>query len=365
MGQTPPGWNGELAFADGQVREIKSGEETFFVYDKQKVLADGGVLWIRGVGIDSGAGGAIERIIRLTLLLTPLFLLAGALGGYLIIRKAFREIERIQNTADEIRHGGDLTKRIGLPPGDDEVHRLANTFDEMFDRLEESFEGERRFTSDASHELRTPTSVILAQCEYALGESRDKQELISSFEVVRRQAERMSGLIASLLELTRMDRGALSIDTEDFDFSELVEMATDEVKAAYPDKLAIVCDAEPGIVVRGDRSLILRLVLNLSNNACQYTPAGGSVTVRLRRESGDAVLRVEDTGVGIVARDREHIWDRFYMASKSRTADGLRHTGLGLSMVKQISEAHGGKLGVSSAPGEGSVFTFRMTLAGA
>jgi two-component system sensor histidine kinase BaeS len=160
-----------------------------------------------------------------------------------------------------------------------------------------------------------------------------------------------------------MDRGALSVDAEDFDFSELVAMATNEVKATYSDKLTIVCDVEPGVSVRGDRSLILRLVLNLSNNACQYTPEGGSVTVRLRREDGDAVLGVEDTGVGITAGDREHIWDRFYMASKSRTADGLHHAGLGLSMVKQISETHGGKLDVSSSPGEGSVFTFRMPLA--
>ncbi|MDR1292470.1 MAG: HAMP domain-containing histidine kinase, partial [Clostridiales Family XIII bacterium] len=259
-----------------------------------------------------------------------------------------------------IRHGGDLTKRIGLPPGDDEVHRLANTFDEMFDRLEESFDGERRFTSDASHELRTPTSVILAQCEYALGEERKKPELLSSFEVVRRQAERMSGLITSLLNLTRMDAAALSAEVEDFDFSELVEMATDEIRATYSDKLDIICDAEPGVFVHGDRSLLLRLVLNLSNNACQYTQEGGSVGVRLRREGGDAVFSVEDTGVGIAAHDLEHIWDRFYMASKSRTADGLRHTGLGLSMVKQISDTHGGKLDVVSAPGEGSVFTFTM-----
>jgi signal transduction histidine kinase len=360
MGQIPPGWSGESAFIDGSVREIKSGGETFFVYDKQMALIGGSYLWVRGVGIDSGAGGAIERIIRITLLLTPLFLFAGALGGYFIIRKAFREIERIQNTADDIRHGGDLTKRIGLPPGDDEVHRLAGTFDEMFDRLEESFEGERRFTSDASHELRTPVSVILAQCEYALGESRKKSELISSFEVVQRQAERMSGLIASLLQMTRMDSESLSVDAEDFDFSELVEMATGEVKSTYSDKLDIACDVEPGIFVRGDRSLILRLVLNLSNNACQYTPEGGSVRVRLRRDDGNAVLSVEDTGVGIAAQDMEHIWDRFYMVSKSRTADGLNHTGLGLSMVKQIAEAHGGKLGVISAQGQGSVFTFSV-----
>jgi signal transduction histidine kinase len=360
MGQAPSGWSNELSFLSGQIREAKIDGEKFLVYDRQKNLVNGQVVWIRGIGIDSDAYGAIERIIRITILLTPLFLLIGMLGGYFIIRKAFRAIDRIQRTADEIRQGSDLTKRIGLPPGEDEVHRLANTFDEMFDRLEDSFESERRFTSDASHELRTPTAVILAQCEYALGEKRKKAELISSFEVVQRQAERMSGLIASLLQLTRMDRRATALDLEDFDFSELVRMAVEEVKVSCAGKLDIEESIEPGLFVSGDRSLILRLVLNLSNNACQYTPEGGTVKVFLRREGGSAAFRVEDTGVGIAVEDLEHIWNRFYRTSKSRTADGQNHMGLGLSMVKQISEMHGGEIDVSSVLGEGSVFTFHV-----
>jgi signal transduction histidine kinase len=334
-------------------------------YDKDVQLQDGRTLWVRGIETYSLAGGPLDRLLRLTMLLAPLFVLAGALGGYFIVRRAFRPIDRIQSTADEIRHGGDLTKRIGLPPGDDEVHRLANTFDAMFDRLEESFEAERRFTSDASHELRTPVSVILAQCEYALNEERNKEELLSSFEVVQRQAGRMSDLAASLLQLTRMDAQASAVEFERFDFGELVRMASDEVKAACADRLDIGSEIEDGVFVRGDRSLLLRLVLNLLNNASQYTPDGGSVTVRLRADGGNAELSVEDTGVGVAAEDIDHIWDRFYMASKSRTADGMNHTGLGLSMVKQIADMHGGKVSVASRPGEGSVFKFSMPYEGA
>jgi signal transduction histidine kinase len=355
--------DGTLAFAEGEVREVGngSGGETFLVYDRQAGAAGGRTLWVRGVGIDSGADEAINHIIRLTILLTPIFLLIGTLGGYLIIRQAFRAIDRIRRTADEIRRGDDLTKRIELPPGNDEVHRLAHTFDDMFDRLEDSFESERRFTSDASHELTTPTSDILAQCENALGENRKKPELLSSFEVVKRQAERMSGLIASLLQLTRMDRNAVKPDAEDFDMGELTSMATDEVGGSCAGRLDIRTDIESGVMVRGDRSLILRLILNLLNNACQYTPDGGTVTVSLRGEGDTAMLRVKDTGIGIAPEDIEHIWDRFYMASKSRTSEVTEgHTGLGLSMVKQIAEMHGGEVGVVSAVGEGSEFFFSI-----
>lgn len=155
-------------------------------------------------------------------------------------------MRQITDTVDAISDGSDLTARIGLKRGRDEIHRLAATFDRMFDRLEHSFNAEKRFASDASHELRTPTAVILAECEYARHNAQTAEDYAESIEVIERQARRMSGIINQLLSITRMDQGTYTAALERANFSELTEIVTDETAMAAGKAVELTRDIAPG-----------------------------------------------------------------------------------------------------------------------
>ena len=300
-----------------------------------------------------------SRVITiLALILLPVLVVITAVVGWFIARHAFKPVRQITDTVDAINDGDDLTARIGLRRGRDEIHRPAATFDRMFDRLERSFDSEKRFASDASHELRTPVAIILAECEYARQNAQTVDDYRESLEVVERQGRRMSTLINQLLNITRMDQGTQVISREDADFSELADVVADETVRASGKALEVEKDIAPGVHANVDVGLMSRLVQNLVENACKYTPEGGRVRVSLAAAEGRLTLTVADNGIGIAKRDLPHIWERFWQADSSRGVD--KGSGLGLAMVKQIADAHGGTLSVESEPGRGSTFTFCM-----
>ena len=161
----------------------------------------------------------------------PLLMLLAVFGGYLIAGRFLAPVKQITQTAAQIGQGSDLKRRIGLTDGkEDELHELANTFDAMFERLETSFETERQFTSDASHELRTPMSVILAECEYTLEQTRTPAEYEDAMQVIYRQGKKMSRLIEDMLMFTRMERRADAFSMQRLDFSELVESVCEDMR---------------------------------------------------------------------------------------------------------------------------------------
>ena len=200
--------------------------------------------------------------------------------------------------------------------------------------------------------------MILAECEYAKQNAKSAEDYAESIKVIERQAKRMSELITKLLSITRMDQGTHQAAFERANFSELAEIVTDETALASGKAVEVKKDIEGGIYANIDVGLMTRLVQNLVENAIKYTPEGGHVAVTLRRDGGELALSVADDGIGIAKKDLPHIYDRFWQADASRGAD--RGSGLGLSMVKQIAEAHGGSISVKSAPGKGSTFTYRM-----
>ena len=310
------------------------------------------------VTVRASVFSAVRVIVILSLVLFPILVLLTAVVGWLIARRAFKPVRQITDTVDAISDGSDLTARIGLKRGRDEIHRLAATFDRMFDRLEHSFNAEKRFASDASHELRTPIAVIIAECEYARQNAKTVEDYEESMEVVERQSRKMSALINQLLNITRMDQGTHSVQLERADFSALVEVVCDEAATASGRAIELEKDIEQGVYANMDVGLMARLVQNLVENAFKYTAEGGHVRVSLKAEGGLLKFSVEDNGIGIDKKDLPHIWERFWQADSSRGVD--RGSGLGLSMVKQISDAHGGKLSVESRPGEGSTFTYTM-----
>lgn len=356
-GHLPEGFATTAALEDGTVRSVSAGGRQFYIYDRLLPNREYGDLWIRGVVAADGSTGILGTVTTAAFILLPFIVLVAALVGYQIARRAFAPIEQITRAANAIGEGSDLSRRINLGDGRDEIHRLAATFDGMFARLEASFEEERQFSSDVSHELRTPTAVILSQCEYALAHAATAEEYREAVETVERQAQRMSRLITQLLAYTRLEQGVDKAAFEQTDLSELVTLVCEEQAAACPKSISLEAEVEPGICVEADRSMLVRLLSNLIANACQYGRQGGRVTLRLWREAGGVRLSVADDGIGIPPEHLGRIWNRFYQVDPARSPGQSGSMGLGLAMVSQIARLHGGRMEVQSTPGAGSVFT--------
>ncbi len=227
----------------------------------------------------------------------------------------------------------------------------------MLDRLEASFEAERQFTSDASHELRTPVSVILAQCEYAFENASGEEELYECIGAVQKQGYRMSRLIESLLAFARLEQNEEAFVPETTDLSLLVEQICED---QIPEKgISLDCNVEPGVKAEVDRTLFSRMFSNLLQNACRYGKENGFIEVSLSQDDHTIVLSVTDDGIGIAPEEIPKIWNRFYRVDKARSSrnEGL---GLGLSMVRQIVEIHKGRVDVKSVLGVGSTFNVYM-----
>ena len=254
-----------------KVRTMKINNQEWIIYDVSKDDGKGNSYWIRGIAPLNQISSTLSMIIVIACVSFPFFILLAAFGGYFITRRAFKPVQQITDAANQITDAKDLSKRIHLQGAKDEIYALAQTFDDMFERLEKSFESEKQFTSDASHELRTPTSVIISQCEYALSQSQDAEEMKASLEVILRQSKKMSGLISQLLLLARADHKEANLILESFDISELVEMVVEELMdLAEENDIELQLDVKEPIYVKADQTLIMRMVINLITNAITY-----------------------------------------------------------------------------------------------
>lgn len=331
--------------------------QTWYVYDSSFEMGSQAV-WVRGIVKDFAEQSSFSFMLKLVLVACPALVVIAALGGYIITRRAFRPVRNIISTVEEISRDGDLTRRIDLQDGNlqdaaakDEIHKLAKNFNSMFDRIEESFEKEKQFTSDVSHELRTPLSVIISQSDYA---RTDEEYREKALEVINREAKRMAGLVNRLLTLSRSDSGRLVLENDEIDFSEMCEMvAMQQESAASRKNIELMADIEPGIKVTGDDAMLIRIILNLTDNAIKYSRQNGHVRLSLKTAGDFACCSVEDDGIGIPEEDLERIWERFYRVDSSRSEEG---SGLGLAMVEALVKAHGGYTDVRSSLGEGSRF---------
>ena len=318
----------ETPFADELLQKAGSDQQNWFLYDFYfKPRHADNFYWVRGTVPLSSAYAERDKILRQCALFFPLLILLAALGGYWITKKAFRPVTRITEAA-QISSGSDLSKRIELEGADDEIDTLAKTFDGMFARLEDAFEAERQFTDDASHELRTPTSVIIAQAE--------------------------CGLQSPDLESKHL---------EEFDLSELTEMVAEEAQGLAESKaVTLTAEIEPGILVKADQTLMMRIWLNLLTNAVKYGRQQGQIWLTLKSDGKNAVGTVRDDGIGISAAELPKIWKRFYRVNTARSSGDDSGTGLGLAMVKWMVESHGGTVSAVSTLGAGSTFSFTIPL---
>jgi signal transduction histidine kinase len=359
-GIIPDDFQQTVAFKEEKPHIIQSDDKSWYIYDVLSKKEHGTFLWFRGVLPVDNSANANDIYLMLIIYILPFTVIAVALLGYLIISHAFKPINEIIKTADKIGSGEDLSQRINLGEGKDEIYTLAKTFDSMFERLEGYFENEKRFTSDASHELRTPTSVIISQCEYALENTDTVEEAKEALTKIKEQATKMSSLIANLLTLARLDnRQYNKWKKETINLSELVDVIVDQQSEFAQEKgISIKEECEPDIFIFAEETLIMRMLINLIENAIQYGKENGNIKVYLRKK--DCIeLKIEDDGIGIAEENLNKIWERFYQVDPSR--NNLRNnTGLGLAMVKWIVEAHKGKISVQSELGKGTIFTVTL-----
>lgn len=364
-GSLPDNVQKEIPFIHGTVRTIEDNGNKFYVYDYLIDAPNYSDVWVRGITSANlkDSDPTIAWMSKAFLIILPLLILIAALGGYSITRRAFRPVAQIVGTVQGIEAGGDLSKRIDLDSSHhtkDEIHQLASTFDNMLDRLEDSFESEKQFSNDASHELRTPLAVIMAQCEYALQNEDTDKEALLSLEVIYGQSKKMTALINKLLLIARAERGTLKLHIEKINVSELTGMVLLEQELLAEEKeITIQSDIQPDLWAEVDESMFIRVLSNLISNSIKYGKVGGTTSIKLTAENGQLTGRVEDDGIGISAENLPKIWNRFYQVDPSRSREGSG-AGLGLSMVKWIITEHRGTIDAESTLGKGSVFTFTL-----
>ena len=281
-----------------------------------------------------------------------------ALGVFVLSRQVLSPVQRVTHAASRVT-GRDLSQRVPVPRTEDEMRELAVTINRMLERLQESFETQRRFTADASHELRTPVTAIVGHANYLLRRTRPNPEQVDSLLVIRREAERMGKLVNDLLELARADAG-FSIQKEPCNLVEVLEAVHMElVPVAGHAEISVNAPAER-VEVLGDPSRLKQVVLNLVQNALD---AGAEhVTLTLYRDKALVRIEVLDDGPGIPESAIPHLFERFFRVDGARSTRG-NGSGLGLAIVKWIVQQHGGHVSVESRLGEGSVFTIELEAA--
>ena len=335
---------------------LDASGDKYEVYDRRlniEGLPDGKTLWIRGVVSTSTAMKQLGEMSRLSFTLLPFILIVAIAFAYFLTRKLLSPIADIQETASRISNGEDLGERIPVGKSNDEVGRLARVFNGMLDKLEQSFASERQFTSDASHELRTPASVISAQTEYTLERDRSVEEYKEALLTIKRQSERMNLLIDDMLNYTRLDQSPERYPMERINLSELTADISEQMKLIPEKNIQLAYKVMPEIFINGNALLLTRMIQNLIGNSYRYGNEGGHINVTLESDDSRPVLTIADDGAGIAEEDLPNIFNRFYRGDDSRNTPG---TGLGLSMVKRIAELHGAEVRVDSKKDFGTTF---------
>lgn len=357
-GQIPVSFSVEEDFQNGITRVVNAGGGQYLVLDLWLPMGWDNGVWLRGLMEVPENRQLTSPLLRVALIVMPAFMALAALGSYWIARRAFRPLDSIMSAAASINEAQDLSRRIGLPPGRDEFSQLAATFDQLFQRLEKSFESEQQFAADASHELRTPVSIIKGACEYAEKYDETPEERLETISMIHRQANRMSQLISQLLSMTRLDQGTETAKLEPVKLNDLIRSLCQE--QAY-DPHRLILELQEEVTAAADPALLSRLIQNLVENGFKYGRPDGCVWISVRQDGDEILLEVRDNGMGIPSEQQDKIWQRFYRADPARSGEG--GTGLGLAIVRQIAQLHGGYMTLESVPRVGSAFTLHLPAA--
>jgi heavy metal sensor kinase len=327
------------------------------------IQRDGQVIGALQVGLAlEDSEDTLQTLLKVLLALAPATLLLASGGGLFLADRALAPIDRITRTARRIS-AENLSGRIGMCGPDDEVGRLARTFDAMLERLDAAFARQRQFTADASHELRTPLTAIIGQIDVTLEQLRDTESYRVTLAAVREQARRLARLSNDLLFLAHTDVPPDVVAFEPLDLSDLLPaIAAQVAPLAAARAQAVALAPLPPLAVLGNEDQLIRLILNLLDNALCYTPPGGRIALDGALDGANVTLRVSDSGPGIAPEHLPRLFDRFFRGDRSRgRAQG--GSGLGLAIAQSIARAHGGRIDVESTVGRGSTFTVILPVA--
>lgn len=305
------------------------------------------------------------RLLTAMLWTVPFILVVSLVIGYLLVGRTLKPVDLIVDEVEAISDGRSLHRRLAEPTSYDELARLTVTLNAMLSRLEKSFGTLRRFTADASHELKTPLTVLRSGIERSLTHPTTSPEVMETLEETLLEVNRMAELVDSLLTLARADEGRAPLHLDDLDLSEmLAELAETASILGEQASVNVTVEVPPEpIRMHADRGRLRQLLQNLLSNAIKYTSAAGEVWIGSALDDGNVVFTVRDSGMGIAPGDLEHIFDRFWRADPARSRTGSRPgAGLGLAICKWTAEAHGGSIEVQSKPGRGTTFTISLPL---
>ena len=298
----------------------------------------------------------LRRLFSLMLYSLPVALLLSVGMGWFIAGRSLRPVDTITRSARQIT-ASNLGLRLEVPPTNDEIARLSETLNEMIARLETSFAQIRQFTSDASHELKTPLAILMGELEVALRRPLKEEEYRVTLGSCLEEVERLTHVVQGLLELSRAETGQVTILREHVRLSALLADVCDDVMLIAETKhIDLVTNISPHISITGDRIRLHQALLNVIENAVKYTPVGGGVRIELDLAEGRARVVVADSGIGIPQDQLPFIYDRFFRVDKARSQNILG-TGLGLSIVKWIVDAHDGTIEAMSTEGKGTTIS--------
>jgi heavy metal sensor kinase len=302
-----------------------------------------------------------RHFVRILALVFPIALLLAAGGGWLLAHRVLAPVDQMTTAAQRI--GAErLAERLEETGTGDELDRLATTLNAMLSRLDDAFRQIRQFSADASHELQTPLTILKGELEVALRSPRSPEAYQHILESALEEIDRIAVLVDGLMLLARADAGVLRMDHQPVELHQLIHEVYGHTKVlADTQSVTLSLGTLEPVVIQGDYERLRRLLLNLIDNGIKYTPAGGQVTLALRRCDKWVFLDVTDTGIGLFPAEQDRIFQRFYRTDSARN-QGASGSGLGLCIAYSIATAHGGTIDLESTPGQGRTFTVRLPL---
>lgn len=305
---------------------------------------------------------------RILLMAVPLALALAGLGGWFLARKSLLPVVAMSESARRIG-AENLAQRLPVANSRDELGQLASAFNELLERLQNSFAQQRQFMADASHELRTPLSVIRTAADVTLEQpTREEPEYREALAIIERQTARLTRIVDEMFTLARADAGKRELRRKDFYLDELIaETSAAAALLAERNGVTVECATNDETPYCGDEELLRQMILNLLDNAIKFTPSSGRISVKLSQKDSRHIITVNDTGIGIPAEAQAHIFERFYRVDQARSRSEQINgsgAGLGLSIARWIAEAHGGSLELLHSDSTGSTFVVSLSLSG-
>ncbi|MCI8992667.1 MAG: HAMP domain-containing histidine kinase [Eubacterium sp.] len=350
-GDYPKGFPSDVSF-DNKMQKVEYDKESYFVYDRRKPHTLSEDIYIRGIVRKSDISSHYKRLEYLSYFSALAVAVVVLLAGRYFAGKIANSLRELRHVAENIGTNHDISQRITYSGNFKDISVLAEADNYMLDQMEQIFQSQEQFSSNVTHELKTPVAVIMAESRYGSSKAKTMEEMRESFEVIHRQSEKMNHLILQLLHLARMEQGLQPIEKEWVGLDDIVKSICEDEK----EKSNVIFELElREVSAPMDINLIIIGLKNLISNAAKFSPPGIPVTVQTGGSKERIYMSVTDRGPGIDEEHKEQIFERFYKEDTSRQSDGF---GLGLAIAMKIAQIHGGTIEVNSTPGEGSTFIF-------